>query len=89
MHLERELAVGNDDCSVGVDRDQVARVEEHHPLAGGGDVDCRSALREDTLIRDTLGDSIYEGFLEAKSIEWTEYRKQVHAWELERYLPVF
>ena len=47
------------------------------------------ALREDTLIRDTLGDSIYEGFLEAKSIEWTEYRKQVHAWELERYLPVF
>ena len=46
-------------------------------------------LREDSLIRETLGDSIYEGFIEAKSIEWIEYRKQVHAWELERYLPVF
>jgi glutamine synthetase len=46
-------------------------------------------LREDNLIRETLGDSIYEGFIEAKSIEWLEYRKQVHAWELERYLPVF
>ena len=46
-------------------------------------------LREDSLIRETLGDSIYEGFIEAKSIEWMEYRKQVHAWELERYLPVF
>ena len=46
-------------------------------------------LREDTLIRETLGDSIYEGFLEAKSIEWTEYRQQVHSWEIERYLPVF
>lgn len=46
-------------------------------------------LREDTLIRETLGDSIYEGFLEAKSIEWIDYRRQVHAWELERYLPVF
>jgi glutamine synthetase len=46
-------------------------------------------LREDGLIRETLGDSIYEGFLEAKGIEWVEYRKQVHAWELERYLPVF
>lgn len=46
-------------------------------------------LREDALIRETLGDSIYEGFIEAKSIEWIEYRKQVHAWELERYLPVF
>ena len=47
------------------------------------------ALREDALIRDTLGDSIYEGFIEAKTIEWVEYRKQVHPWELERYLPVF
>jgi glutamine synthetase len=47
------------------------------------------AMREDSLIRDTLGDSLYEGFIEAKTIEWTEYRKQVHAWELERYLPVF
>jgi glutamine synthetase len=46
-------------------------------------------LREDSLIRETLGDSIYEGFIEAKSFEWMEYRKQVHAWELERYLPVF
>jgi glutamine synthetase len=46
-------------------------------------------LREDSLIRETLGDSIYEGFIEAKSIEWMEYRKQVHGWELERYLPVF
>jgi len=46
-------------------------------------------LREDPLIRETLGDSIYEGFIEAKSIEWADYRKQVHAWEIERYLPMF
>jgi len=46
-------------------------------------------LREDALIRETLGDLIYEGFVEAKTIEWTEYRKQVHPWEIERYLSVF
>ncbi|HET7639861.1 MAG TPA: type I glutamate--ammonia ligase [Ktedonobacteraceae bacterium] len=46
-------------------------------------------LRGDTLVRDTLGDAIYEGFLEAKNIEWMDYRRHVHAWELERYLPVF
>jgi glutamine synthetase len=46
-------------------------------------------LREDALIRETLGDSIYEGFIEAKGIEWIEYRKQVHSWELDRYLSVF
>src|SRR5947209_11672617 len=37
-------------------------------------------LREDTLIRETLGDSIYEGFIEAKTIEWTDYRRQIHSW---------
>jgi glutamine synthetase len=46
-------------------------------------------MREDSLIHETLGDSIYEGFIDAKSIEWTEYRQQVHSWEIERYLPVF
>lgn len=46
-------------------------------------------LREDSLIREALGDSIYESFIDAKSIEWTEYRQQVHAWELERYLSIF
>ncbi|MBO0796341.1 MAG: glutamine synthetase, partial [Ktedonobacteraceae bacterium] len=47
------------------------------------------ALREDALIREILGDSIYEGFVDAKSIEWIEYRQQVHSWEIDRYLPVF
>jgi len=46
-------------------------------------------MNEDALIRETLGDMIYEGFVDAKSIEWTEYRQYVHPWEIERYLPVF
>ncbi len=47
------------------------------------------ALREDMLIREVLGESIYEGFVDAKSIEWTEYHHQVHPWEIDRYLHVF
>lgn len=47
------------------------------------------ALREDVLIREILGDTLYEGFVDAKSIEWIEYRQQVHSWELDRYLSVF
>ena len=46
-------------------------------------------LKEDRLVRETLGDSIYEGFIEAKTIEWIDYCKQVHGWEIERYLSVF
>ncbi|MBE3561007.1 MAG: glutamine synthetase [Ktedonobacteraceae bacterium] len=47
------------------------------------------ALREDVLIREILGDALYEGFVDAKNIEWSEYSQQVHSWEVERYLPIF
>jgi glutamine synthetase len=47
------------------------------------------AMREDPLIHEVLGETIYEGFLDAKTIEWTEYRQQVHQWEIDRYLSVF
>ncbi len=46
-------------------------------------------MREDALVREALGESIYEGFMDAKSIEWTDYQQQVHSWEIERYLPLF
>ncbi|HEY4387414.1 MAG TPA: glutamine synthetase family protein [Ktedonobacteraceae bacterium] len=47
------------------------------------------ALREDTLLREVLGDSIFEGFLDVKGIEWNEYHRHVHQWEIDRYLPIF
>jgi glutamine synthetase len=46
-------------------------------------------LETDDLIRDTLGDHIFERFIEAKSIEWQQYCLQVSHWELERYLPIY
>jgi glutamine synthetase len=51
--------------------------------------DALEGMREDTLIHETLGDAIYEGFLDAKDIEWTDYRQQVHAWEIDRYLAIY
>lgn len=51
--------------------------------------DALEDLHEDGLVRDTLGDAIYESFVDAKNSEWIDYRQQVHAWELERYLSVF
>jgi glutamine synthetase len=51
--------------------------------------DALQELREDVLVRETLGDSIYEGFVDAKSIEWNDYCQQVHSWELDHYLSIF
>jgi glutamine synthetase len=51
--------------------------------------DALEGLREDALVREMLGDSIYEGFVDAKSIEWNDYCQQVHSWELDHYLSIF
>ncbi|CEP67680.1 Glutamine synthetase type I [Moorella glycerini] len=54
--------------------------------------DLKEALDElsrDKVIREALGDHIYERFVEAKEKEWDEYRVQVHRWEVEQYLTMF
>lgn len=48
--------------------------------------DALEELKKDTLIRDALGHHIYEKFVIAKTLEWNEYRIQVHAWERGQYL---
>jgi glutamine synthetase len=40
------------------------------------------------LVRETLGDHIFERFLAAKKLEWAEYRAHVHKYEIDKYLPV-
>ena len=47
------------------------------------------ALKQDDVIRETLGEHVFERFVEAKTQEWDEYRKMVTQWELDRYLPVY
>lgn len=43
-------------------------------------------LQADPVITEALGDHLLEHFVEAKQIEWSRYREQVHAWELEQYM---
>ena len=40
------------------------------------------------LVRETLGDHIFQKFIENKKIEWDQYRTHVSQYELEKYLPV-
>ncbi|HEX6492896.1 MAG TPA: glutamine synthetase, partial [Candidatus Dormibacteraeota bacterium] len=49
-------------------------------------IDALGALREDDAIVDGLGSTLVERFIEAKRIEWEQYRGHVTDWELERYL---
>ena len=47
-----------------------------------------TAMEKSELVRETLGEQVFEFFLRNKRAEWQEYRRQVTAYELDRYLPV-
>ena len=40
------------------------------------------------VLREALGDHIFEQLIMSKKVEWDEYRIKVHPFELERYLPI-
>lgn len=48
--------------------------------------DALEAARHDPVVLDALGDHLAERFLDAKGLEWRDYRSQVTPWEMERYL---
>jgi hypothetical protein len=45
-------------------------------------------MEKSELVRETLGADVFEFVLRNKRAEWQEYRRQVTAFELDRYLPV-
>ena len=47
------------------------------------------AMERSELVRETLGDHIFEWFLRNKRSEWADYKAQVTPFELARYLPTW
>ena len=47
-----------------------------------------TAMESSQLVRETLGEEVFEYVLRNKRSEWADYRRQVSAFELDRYLPV-
>jgi glutamine synthetase len=45
-------------------------------------------MEESNLVKETLGNHIFENFLHVKHKEWEEYRTQITKWEIDKYLPV-
>lgn len=46
-------------------------------------------MERDELVRETLGEHVFERFVEAKTSEWDDFRMRVTQWELDRYLEVY
>jgi glutamine synthetase len=48
-----------------------------------------SEMERSDLVRETLGEHIFEWFLRNKRAEWRDYQRQVTQFELDRYLPIW
>lgn len=48
--------------------------------------DAMNEFQADPFMKETLGDHIYEKYVEGKLREWDEYRTSVSNWETNRYL---
>ena len=49
-------------------------------------IEALGELERDEVLREHLGEHVYEAFMRAKKTEWEQYRTQVTQWELDQYL---
>jgi len=47
-----------------------------------------SLTENSQLVREALGDHVFDSFIKNRKIEWEQYRIQVTEYELKRYLPI-
>ena len=43
-------------------------------------------MKKDNIVRELLGESVFEQYYESKIASWNEYDSQVTNWEIESYL---
>jgi glutamine synthetase len=84
---ELPLALPVEEELIGLD--ELARLHRGIALLPATLGEALAALQEDAVVQAALGELIAAWFAEAKLAEWQEYRRQVHQWERDRYLPVF
>ena len=75
-------------CNI-YDMTEQERLDGHIPRLPSNLANAIRALMENKVIQEALGQHIYSRYIEAKKIEWDEYKVQVTPWELEKYLTKF
>jgi glutamine synthetase len=69
--------------------DHESRIERKINLLPTSLAEAIEALKNDPLLRETLGEHLFERYVDVKMKEWNEFKQQVTQWELETYLDTF
>jgi glutamine synthetase len=64
------------------------RVKRGIAMLPGSLGEAIAEAEKSSLVRETLGDHIFNKFIDNKKIEWDKYRIHVSRYELENYLPI-
>jgi glutamine synthetase len=68
--------------------DQAAREQAGIDSLPGNLFEAIQIVEKSELVRETLGDHIFEKFIENKKIEWDKYRTHVSNYEIDNYLAI-
>jgi len=70
------------------DMDEEARERAGITSLPGNLFEAIQEVEKSELVRETLGDHIFNKFVANKKIEWDRYRTHVSQYEIEKYLPI-
>ena len=54
----------------------------------GSLIEAIQLTEKSKLVREALGDHVFNHFIENKKVEWDRYRIQITSYEIEKYLPI-
>ncbi len=54
----------------------------------GSLIEAIQLTEKSKLVRETLGDHVFNSFIASKKVEWDDYRKCVHPYEIKQFLPI-
>jgi glutamine synthetase len=69
--------------------DDESRVSRKIAVLPSSLADALWHLKKNDLMRETLGEHLFERYIDVKSREWDEFKKQVTGWEIDTYLDIF
>jgi glutamine synthetase len=68
--------------------DENAREKAGITSLPGSLYEALTLVSKSKLVRETLGDHIFQKFIENKKVEWDRFRTHVSQYEIDRYLPI-
>lgn len=69
--------------------DDDSRVQKNIGILPTSLLEALDELKKDALIRNVLGEHLFERYIDVKTKEWDEFKKQVTSWEIDTYLDIF